>query len=56
MTRSKATCLTTSAAKAGVLDRVIMATTRQHQSRATLDRYIQAETRWDDAAAGRVGL
>lgn len=54
-TRSKATWLTTSGAKASVLDRVIMAT-RGHRSRATLDRYIRAETRWDGVAAGHVGL
>jgi len=47
--------LATSAAKAGVPDRVIMATTR-HKSRTTLDRYIRAGNRWDQVAAASVGL
>ena len=47
--------LATSAARAGVPDRVIMATTR-HRSRATLDRYIREGKRWDQVAAASVGL
>lgn len=47
--------LATSAARAGVSDRVIMATTR-HRSRTTLDRYIREGKRWDDVAAASVGL
>lgn len=47
--------LATSAAKAGVPDRVIMATTR-HRSRSTLDRYIRSGKRWDQVAAASVGL
>ena len=47
--------LATSAAKAGVPDRVIMATTR-HKSRASLDRYVRAGKRWEQVAAASVGL
>lgn len=47
--------LATSAARAGVPDRVIMATTR-HRSRTTLDRYIREGKRWDKVAAASVGL
>jgi len=47
--------LATSAARAGVPDRVIMATTR-HRSRTTLDRYIREGKRWDAVAAASVGL
>ncbi|MDA8316269.1 MAG: tyrosine-type recombinase/integrase [Actinomycetota bacterium] len=47
--------LATSAAKAGVPDRVIMATTR-HKSRASLDRYVRAGRRWEQVAAASVGL
>jgi len=47
--------LATSAARAGVPDRVIMATTR-HRSRTTLDRYIREGKRWDRVAAASVGL
>jgi site-specific recombinase XerD len=47
--------LATSAAKAGVPDRVIMATTR-HRSRTTLDRYVRSGTRWEQVAAASVGL
>ena len=47
--------LATSAAKAGVPDRVIMATTR-HRSRSSLDRYVRAGKRWDQVAAASVGL
>jgi site-specific recombinase XerD len=47
--------LATSAARAGVPDRVIMATTR-HKSRATLDRYIREGKRWDSVASASVGL
>ncbi|MHB1845195.1 MAG: tyrosine-type recombinase/integrase [Deltaproteobacteria bacterium] len=47
--------LATSAAKAGVPDRVIMATTR-HRSRTSLDRYVRAGKRWEQVAAASVGL
>ena len=47
--------LATSAAKAGVPDRVIMATTR-HRSRSSLDRYVRAGKRWEQVAAASVGL
>ncbi len=47
--------LATSAAKAGVPDRVIMATTR-HKSRSSLDRYVRAGKRWEQVAAASVGL
>jgi len=47
--------LATSAAKAGVPDRVIMVTTR-HKSRASLDRYVRAGKRWEQVAAASVGL
>ena len=47
--------LATSAAKAGVPDRAIMATTR-HKSRTSLDRYVRAGKRWEQVAAASVGL
>ena len=47
--------LATSAAKAGVPDRVIMATTR-HRSRTSLDRYVRAGKRWEQVVAASVGL
>jgi hypothetical protein len=47
--------LATSAAKAGVPDRVIMTTTR-HRSRTSLDRYVRAGKRWEQVAAASVGL
>lgn len=47
--------LATSAARAGVPDRIIMQTTR-HRSRGSLDRYIREGKRWDKVAAASVGL
>lgn len=47
--------LATSAAKAGVPDRIIMATTR-HKSRASIERYVRAGKRWEQVAAASVGL
>lgn len=47
--------LATSAARAGVPDRIIMQTTR-HRSRSSLDRYIREGKRWEKVAAASVGL